>query len=179
MAFTYEPIATTTLSVATNTITFSSIPQTYTDLRLILNSRSSNTGTSSSGSRLRINGVSTSSYWDAYMSGYGGGTVSNAWGGAASNGIYYGETMQDGTTANTFSSQILDFYSYSSTSLVKTVFTFSAAKIPGSNGYNFNCIGNNKNTAAITSITLWPGSAGTADNFVAGTSATLYGILRA
>ena len=32
---TYEPIATTTLGSAANAITFSSIPSTYTDLRLV------------------------------------------------------------------------------------------------------------------------------------------------
>jgi hypothetical protein len=35
MAITYEPIATTTLSSAAATITFSSISSAYTDLRLV------------------------------------------------------------------------------------------------------------------------------------------------
>jgi hypothetical protein len=37
MATTYEPIATTTLGTAAAFITFSSIPATYTDLRLVVN----------------------------------------------------------------------------------------------------------------------------------------------
>jgi len=36
MAGTYEKIATTTLSSNQGTVTFSSIPQTYTDLRVII-----------------------------------------------------------------------------------------------------------------------------------------------
>lgn len=35
MAVTYEPIATTTLTTSTATVTFSSIPSTYTDLILV------------------------------------------------------------------------------------------------------------------------------------------------
>lgn len=34
MPATYEPIATTTISGTTNTVTFSSIPATYTDIRI-------------------------------------------------------------------------------------------------------------------------------------------------
>ena len=40
MPATYEPIATTTLGSAATNITFSSIPATYTDLRLVLVARS-------------------------------------------------------------------------------------------------------------------------------------------
>jgi len=36
MPTTYEPIATTTLSTATASVTFSSISGTYTDLRLVI-----------------------------------------------------------------------------------------------------------------------------------------------
>jgi hypothetical protein len=41
---TYEPIATTTLGSATNTITFNSIPSTYTDLRIVVSVKSSADG---------------------------------------------------------------------------------------------------------------------------------------
>jgi len=44
MAITYEPIATTTLSTATATVTFSSISGSYTDLVLVANGRTSADG---------------------------------------------------------------------------------------------------------------------------------------
>jgi hypothetical protein len=43
MPATYEPIATTTLGTAAASITFSSIPATYTDLRLISGHKASTT----------------------------------------------------------------------------------------------------------------------------------------
>lgn len=44
MAKTYEPISTQVLSSTQTVITFSSIPQTYTDLVLIINAKNTSTG---------------------------------------------------------------------------------------------------------------------------------------
>ncbi len=59
---TYEPIATTTLSSAQQTITFSSISASYTDLVLIASRRYSNVGTGAENTFIRFNNDSTAIY---------------------------------------------------------------------------------------------------------------------
>ena len=63
----YHPIATTTVSSATSSITFSSIPQTYTDLVLIAYAKDSNGYTD-----LRVNNDSTSIYSRNFLYGDSG-----------------------------------------------------------------------------------------------------------
>ena len=69
MPKTYEPIATTTVGTATNTITFSSIPGTYTDLVLVF----VGTGTSvnQEGLYVQFNSDTTSNYSQTYLRGTG------------------------------------------------------------------------------------------------------------
>lgn len=58
MPATYIPIASTTLSSDTTTVTFSSIPQTYTDLVLRITSRAT-LAQNSAGFAVRFNGATT------------------------------------------------------------------------------------------------------------------------
>ena len=67
MPITYEPIATTTLGSAASAITFSSIPATYTDLRLVMVATAS-TGTSEN---LRFNSDSGTNYSRTRITGNG------------------------------------------------------------------------------------------------------------
>jgi hypothetical protein len=82
MAITYEPIATQTLASATTTITFSSIPSTYTDLILI----SSIIGDSGSiDAVMRFNGDSGTNYSETRLFGDGAAVYANR--STARNGI--------------------------------------------------------------------------------------------
>ena len=67
MATTYDKIATTTLGSATNTITFSSIAASWTDLRVVF------VGTTTTATTLtyRFNNDSSSAYSFTYLSGNG------------------------------------------------------------------------------------------------------------
>ena len=58
---TYEPIETQTLSSAAGSVTFTSIPQTYTDLVLVVNGRK-DSSVSVDAFYCRINGDGSSNY---------------------------------------------------------------------------------------------------------------------
>jgi hypothetical protein len=72
MAPTYEPIATTTLGTAAASITFSSIPATYTDLRLVVVAKA----VSASTLDVRFNNDSGTNYSKTEISGDGSSAVS-------------------------------------------------------------------------------------------------------
>ena len=75
MPATYEPIATTTLGSAVNSFTFSSIPNTYTDLVLVVVVP---TAASSGTFGLRFNSDTASNYSHTTLSGNGSSAVSYA-----------------------------------------------------------------------------------------------------
>jgi hypothetical protein len=75
MAATYEPISTQTLGTAVSSITFSSIPQTYTDLVLIAYS-STTTVASSEINKLTFNSDTGSNYSTTTLGGDGSSAAS-------------------------------------------------------------------------------------------------------
>lgn len=173
MPATYEPIATTTLGSAASSITFSSIPGTYTDLVLVTLLRE-NGGSNSPGSNMEVSvnndsgtnyswtrtfadgtGVSSSRFTSqAYMS------IATAAGGA--------------TSSNIFGLSILNFFSYAG-STNKTILSSHGVDANGS-GWVFNSVGLWRSTSTITSIKINNASG---NNFAANSTATLYGILKA
>lgn len=166
MPTTYEPISTTTLSTATATVTFSSIPQTYTDLVLIVSGTMSASGNTV---YARLNGDSGANYSQTYL----GGTGSASFTGRSSNntaGCGLGG-YQLGYTTNIFNI-VANFQYYSNTTSHKTVLSnFADSTIPG--GATETLINLWRNTSAITSIEVRPN---TSHNFNSGSTFTLYGI---
>jgi hypothetical protein len=69
MAITYEPIATTTLGSAAATVTFSAIPQTFTDLVLVV-AFTTTSATDDSGG-LQFNNSGAPNYSSRHISGNG------------------------------------------------------------------------------------------------------------
>lgn len=167
MATTYEPIATTTLSSTVSTVTFNSIPSTYTDLRLVAvvnaatgtniaigyNNEAVNSNTNYSSTDIEANGSAVGSY-----------RYTNRGPGAAYLTNNYTAGVSGIPWLCTF-----DIFSYASTSVYKTYLASLAADTNGS-GVDIQQVCLYRNTNAITAITLY------ATNMVAGSTLTLYGI---
>ena len=159
MPTTYEPIATQTLGSTAASITFSSIPSTYTDLKIIL------VGTASSAllTNLKFNNDTGSNYSRTQLDG-DGATASST---VNSNNGFISMGLVDSTTP---AFQNIDIFSYNN-SKYKTVLGVFSNDYNGS-GNTRRIVGLWLNTAAITTVTLSLGSG----TYSVGTTATLYGI---
>jgi hypothetical protein len=157
-------IATTTLSSANATITFSSIPATYTDLRLVVTGTSNFTHTTG----MQFNGDTGTNYSETRLEG-DGATATSGRNTSISYLRFYGFT----TTPTMFT---VDFFSYSG-STNKTSLATTSADLNGSGNVR-QYVQLWRSTSAINSISFGPGVSGASGTtYSAGTTATLYGIL--
>lgn len=163
MPATYEPIATTTLSSAAASITFSSIAATYTDLRLVLTTLSSTANTQF----VRVNNDSTTLYSLTAL--YGNGTSAASYAATSATRWDVASDVVGGSSTIPFFIE-MDFFSYAG-STNKTVLFRSSEDLNGS-GVSMARVGLYRSTSAINRIDI----ARTAGNFNTGTTATLYGI---
>ena len=168
MALTYVNIATQTLGSNVSSVTFSSIPSTYTDLMFRLSVRTSAGGAASS-YIFRINGDTASNYSQTRIEGNGATTLSARTSNVTLFVGYY--PTSSGATANTFANQEIYIPNYlSSTS--KSMSMFSVTENNATTAYIDNTAFLYRGTSPITSITF----DGDGNNFVAGSSFYLYGI---
>lgn len=157
-------IATQTLGSNASSITFSSIPATYTDLRIVLVSLDS----SANGHIVQYNSDTATNY--SYTNLSGSGTAAASGRGTSSTSIIIsGWTNGGSSTIPTM--QTIDIFSYAG-STNKTLLARSSNDLNGS-GEVLQTVGLWRSTAAITSIVLGRG----AGTYNTGTTATLYGIL--
>lgn len=164
MALTYEPIASTTLASGANTITFNSIPQTYTDLKLVFFAKN----TSGNKIELRFNS-NTSSYFYANM--YGDRVTMGAF--RTGNSSIFETPYGLSVTSGIWGLYMFDIFSYATNQNTKTGLVTFANDSDTSGIIHTACYSWN-NSSAITSLSV--GSITVNDNYVAGTRATLYGI---
>lgn len=168
MATTLVGLATTTLASNATTVTFSSIPGTYRDLRLVFSHANSGTATGSDGF-IRINNDSGANYSDVFM--HGNGSVTASGSRTAQTTIqWYVDSTSLGATFMTF-----DFMDYSATDKHKTVLSRQDQSSYLTMAYAARWAG----TAAITSISLTAADnlgSGTPDQFIAGSTFSLYGV---
>ena len=167
MATTYEPIATTTLGTANATITFSSIPSTYTDLRIIFNAKLTATGSTTTSSNVRFNSDTGANYSYTYVCGNGSTGSSGA---INTTSAYLIETPN---VASIWGLTTIDIFSYAG-STNKTALATCSADQNGSGILTRN-VALWRSTSAINSVSLIASSS----TWAVGTTATLYGILKA
>lgn len=166
MPATYEPIATTTLSSAASNITFSSIGSGFTDLVLILNG----TVATADGLALQVNNNTATNYSNTFLAGNGSATS----GGRTTTQTYIYLDNLGSLSATIPGFYRINFFSYSG-STNKTILSETASDKNGS-GTVERVVGLWRSTSAITSIKIFSQNG---YNLNSGTTATLYGILKA
>jgi hypothetical protein len=166
----YESIATTTLGTATTTITFSSIPSTYTHLQIRGIARATGSFTNADG-LIRFNSDTGANY--AHHALYGDGASVTATAGTSTTSGRFARNAQiaNSSTASCFSAFVIDILDYANASKYKTVRTLV--------GYDANGSGISElesslwqSTSAFTQIDLTTDGG----NFAQYSSFALYGV---
>lgn len=163
MANTYELISSVSLSSAAASITFTSIPQTYNDLILKLSART-------------VAGSDDSFYvyYNSNTSNYSGRRLySNGTGTGSDQPTYFGTVPYNSLTANIFGNAEAYMCNYASTTIQKVANTFAVQENNGSFSVSTLVANLWNDTTAITSLLI---QSFTGSNFMAYSTATLYGI---
>lgn len=162
MPATYNCIATTTLSSAQSSVTFSSISGSYTDLILVANTA---TNTSSNYYLIQFNSDTGSNYSSTHLRGTGSAAGSTRYSNQTSVFTSIGSTISTTKLASIMTAHIMN---YSNTTTYKTILSRD----------------NNAGTEVDTTVALWRSTAAItsikisigANNFDTDSTFTLYGI---
>jgi hypothetical protein len=161
---TYSLINSTTLGSAQSSVTFSSIPATFTDLVLVL-SLTNNSGVTAPAVYVRVNGDTGSNYSTTMV--YGTGSAAGS--GRGSNNTYALINWLGGGSNSIIVNGIVNFLDYSNTTTFKTLihrYNNSSAEVDAG-------VSLWRSTSAINSITVLDT---TTRDFVSGSTFKLYGI---
>lgn len=164
MAVTYSPIATQTLGSNSTTVTFSSIPSTYTDLVLVMTGNMSGNGEP----WVQLNSDTASNYAATFMIGNG----STSYTGGTSNdtkALIAGHLNYWPNSSTTVATTIVQFSNYANTSTYKYFLSRDSQGASEVGQY----IGQWRSTSAINTITI---SATNSAQYRSGTTFTIYGI---
>lgn len=160
---TLTPIATIALTSSTSSITFSNLPQTYTDLVLVVNCGAS----VGAGDNLyaRMNGDTGTNYSMTEVNGYGSAARSARTSNTTVTHLSYYVGFGSGVT-NVF---VSNFMNYANTNTNKTILTRCGHASTGTEAL----VSLWRSTSAITSIQIYPSSSGTLSS---DSTFTLYGV---
>lgn len=169
MAVTYEPIASQTLGADAATVTFSSLPSSYTDLRCIIVGRKGTT-TGNAYPLFQVNSDTGSNYSVTWVYGFNSAAYSARESSQTGVRINPSNMPQSNEDQATF---ILDLMSYANTNVNKTVlFTMSMPVFNTTNWVVGRGVGLWRSTSAITSIDIKT----SADSWDAGSTFSLFGV---
>lgn len=173
MANTYVKINSVTVgSSGSNEISFNNIPQTYSDLKIIVSSR--RTAANVWGTYLlKFNSDSTNSYtWREIK---GDGATASATENIFTNSIKVGEGVGSGSGINIFDNTEIDIPQYCSNVNYKQTNVLSSGENNATTAYQGVWVGRWHSYSPITSISLISGS----ENFSQYSTFTLYGVFNA
>lgn len=162
---TYVPIQAITLSASSSDITFSGIPQTFTDFVIVGSVKATASANTSLG--FQVNGDTSSVYSQTRLQANGSSAVSERSSGV-NFGNFSGFSYAVADTTNNFSPVVFQAINYSNSTTNKT---FLSRGNNASTGVG-SVVSLWRSTAAITSIRIYP-FAGSLDS---GSQFTLYGI---
>jgi hypothetical protein len=165
----YESIATVTVGSAVSSVTFSSVPSTFTHLQIRSISRSSAAGSGRLITQIQFNSDTASNY--SLHDLYGNGTSALASATASTTYAYVGINPANGAIANNFGAAVVDILDYANTNKFKTTRSLNGVDNNGDGVVIFTS-GAWRSTSAISSITLTCATG----NFMQYSTFELYGI---
>lgn len=160
---TNRPLQSITLSAAAQTVSFTNIPQDYTDLIIVASIRQTTTNTDG---YLRFNGDNTTVYNDQVLR--GNGSTYSATKDDSAAGIDLGVMCSSSTTSGQYETFTCNIMSYANTNMYKSVLMRT-----GSDAYTHMLNGTWKSLNAIKSISLESRNSG---YFAIGCTFELYGV---
>jgi hypothetical protein len=163
MPATYEPIETQTLGTAVADVFFTSIPQTYTDLVLIMTGGCA----ANAGIGYRFNADTTTNYSVTFLEGNGSAASSNRNSSQTFMRIGFNATWSTDLT----NTAISNIQNYTNTTTFKTVLSRVNGLTVGALGASVGLW--RKTPEALTALTVLTSNG---SNFLVGSTFTLYGI---
>ena len=171
MASTYTLISSNTLSTSASSVTFSSIPGTYTDLVLRVSGRTDDTANPSNNIRFFINGNTSAVY--TFMRILSDGTTPTQYTAPIDTELYFGNAVTTSlSTSNTFGNAEIYIPSYTS-STEKPMGSMQATETNATAAYMGTVAGLVQISSAITTIEV---QTNPTKSFITGSSFYLYGI---
>lgn len=169
----YESIATTTVGAGGSaSVTFSSIPSTYTHLQLRIIGRSGTSAGTSEALRMQLNGQTATSYYtDHLVYGDGASALTDLDVNTVA-GLNIHRLPSSTSTASVFGALVIDFLDYANTNKNKTIRSLGGFDANGSGRIVLNS-GLFNSTAAISTIAC---TLSTGANYLQYSSFALYGI---